>query len=55
METQGTMDVQDWPQVLEWEEFLFAGKLHRCGYASDRTLVLVVALGGGQTSRPLAL
>ncbi len=49
MSTQASMDAESWPQSWEWEEFLFAGKLHRCGYATGRVLVLVVAVGGDMT------
>jgi len=50
MSTQATMDTEGWPQSWEWEEFLFAGRLHRCGYAMGRVMVLVVALGGDETT-----
>lgn len=45
----------DWPQAWDWEEFLFGGKLHRCGYAADRVMVLVVAtIDGKLTSTSLS-
>jgi hypothetical protein len=51
---QAATEPQEWPQAWEWEEFLFGGKLHRCGYATGRVMVLVVALGSPLTEHPLA-
>lgn len=52
MATSGSMDAQAWPQSWDWEEFMFAGKLLRCGYATGRTLVLSVALGERDIAQP---
>ena len=47
--TQGGMGTDAWPQSWDWEEFLFAGKLHRCGYAAGGTMVLMVAVAGDES------
>lgn len=49
MGTQGSMGTDAGRQAWDWEEFLFAGKLHRCGYATDGTMVLMVAPGGDES------
>jgi hypothetical protein len=54
MTTQGGMDTQAWPQSWDWEEFMFGGKLLRCGYATNRTMVLTVAIGADESRGALS-